>query len=99
MKSDCISRKIREKNSTNKVIDMLTYFILAKKHKQRIVRKMRQELQTKTIPPVKPTPPEPNTLKFGSFNINGPRIEAGWESFLSRNALSSVWNELNNKLK
>ena len=76
MKPERISRKIRKKFATKKIIDRLTYSPI--KDKQKKVRKMRQELQRKAIPPVRPTPPEPNTLKFGSFNIQGLSIETGW---------------------
>ena len=73
MKTQLYLHEDKEKVSTNKIINMSTY-----SQKQKIVIKMRQDLQIKTIPPVKPPPPEPNTLKFRSFNINGLRIEAGW---------------------
>ena len=75
MKPDRTHRKIRKK-STNKIIDRLTYS--PDKHKQKSVKKMRQSLQSKPHQPtIKPRPP-PTTMKFGSINVNGLDLEAGW---------------------
>ena len=73
MKTQTYLHEDKEKVSTNKIIHVSTY-----SQKQRLVRKMSQDLQIKTIQLAKPPPPEPKTFKFRSFNINGLRIEAGW---------------------
>ena len=69
-------RKIERRIDRNKIIDRLTYS--PKKHKQKKVRQLRLELKKKVIPLARPTVPEPTKMKFGSFNINGLSIEAGW---------------------
>ena len=38
---------------------------------------MRDKLQAKKVPTTK-TPVDSQTLKFGSFNVNGLDLEAGW---------------------
>ena len=76
-------RKVK-KAKTNKLIDRLTFN--PQKHKQKVSRKLRENLQRKTLPTPAP-PTEPITsLKFGSFNVNGLDLEALWsvEQLLSR---------------
>ena len=56
------------------------------KHKQKVRRKMRQDLQMKKVQPSRQSDPA-TSLKFGSFNINGLDIEAAWavEELLKEN--------------
>ena len=75
MKPDRNHRIIRKK-STNKIIDRLTYN--PDKHKQKSVKKMRLNLQNKPSAPIKQPCPPPTTMKFGSINVNGLDLEAGW---------------------
>ena len=63
------------KKRTSKIIDRLTYS--PKKHKNKKRREMTEKLQAMGhpkdhIPVIK------ETLKFGSFNVNGLDIEARW---------------------
>ena len=63
------------KKRTSKIIDRLTYS--PNKHKNKKRRKMRESLiamkpQTIKAPIIK------ETLKLGSFNVNGLDIEARW---------------------
>ena len=60
------------KPSTSKTIDKITY--CPKKHKQKFVKKLRQQLRTNDPSSVKQSQPV-RVLKFGSWNIDG--IEAG----------------------
>ena len=60
---------------TAKTVDRLTYSPNKRKNKR--VREMRGKLQAKKAPS-KQTPVTNLTLKFGSFNINGLDLEAGW---------------------
>ena len=73
----------RHKARTNKILDRITYS--PKKHKQKVTRKLRQDLRTKNLPPDKSTTPS-TSLKYGSFNINGLDLEASWavEELLNR---------------
>ena len=67
------ARKVGKR--TTKLIDRLTYS--PAKHKRKEVRKLLKTQQEKQTPlPKSPTPK--NTLKFGSFNVNGLDLEAGW---------------------
>ena len=47
------------------------------KHKQKVTRKMRQDLQKKTVQTDRQSVPK-TSLKFGSFNVNGLDIETAW---------------------
>ena len=68
-------RKRAKKANTNKIIGRITYF--PQKHKQQHTKKLRKDLQSKPhTPSVHPAPPV--TIKFGSININGLDMEAGW---------------------
>ena len=68
-------RKRAKKANTNKIIGRITYS--PKKHKQQHTKKLRKDLQSKPhTPSVHLAPPE--TIKFGSININGLDMEAGW---------------------
>ena len=67
--------KKRIKAKTNKLVDRLTY--IPSKHKQKFTRELRNRLQKKSIIPPK-SKECPNTLKFGSHNINGLDLEASW---------------------
>ena len=65
----------KKKSQTNKIIDRLTFS--PEKHKQKTIRKLRQQLQEKNLPSIRPSTP-PTSLKFGSFNINGMDLETAW---------------------
>ena len=66
----------QRKLQTNKVVDRITFN--PKIHKQKIRRKMREELQLrKDKEPQIMKPPSPS-IKFGSFNINGLDMETSW---------------------
>ena len=67
--------KRNTKPQTNKIINKLTYN--PAKHKQKFVKKLRQQLQEKT-PTVTKIPEPPTSLTFGSFNVNGLDLEASW---------------------
>ena len=77
------ANKRKSKTSTRKIVARLTYS--PNKHKQKSVKVMRKKLQDKVIPTPKPCT-VPSTLKFGSFNVNGLDLEAGWavEQLLSK---------------
>ena len=68
------SRRHNKVNS-KKIVDKLTYN--PAKHKQKLTRKSRLLLQQKIIPTLKPIIPT-QTIKFGSFNVNGLDLEAAW---------------------
>ena len=72
---DRTANKRQSKTSTTKIVARLTYS--PNKHKQKNVKVMRKKLQDKVIPPPKPCT-VPSTLKFGSFNVNGLDLQAGW---------------------
>ena len=67
--------KARHKLQTSKVLDRLTY--VPKKHKQKQIKDLRQQLQKKEVLS-KNTSSPPTKLKFGSFNVNGLDLEACW---------------------
>ena len=68
-------RKREKKANTNKIVGRLTYSPI--KHKQQYTQKLRKDLQSK--PATVPVPVAPSvTIKFGSININGLDMEAGW---------------------
>ena len=69
------SQKMQGKKRTSKIIDRLTYS--PKKHKNKKLREMRKKLQTMNCPQ-NDIPVTKETLKFGSFNVNGLDIEARW---------------------
>ena len=75
MKSKGLKSERIAKKRTSKIVDRLTYS--PKKHKNKIVRDMRDKLQVKKVPTTK-TPVDSQTLKFGSFNVNGLDLEAEW---------------------
>ena len=68
-------RKRKKKTDTDKIAGRLTYS--PQKHKQQHTRRLRKDLQSKTHTPSAPATP-PVTIKFGSININGLDMEAGW---------------------
>ena len=68
------SRRHNKVNS-KKIVDKITYN--PAKHKQKLTRKSRLILQQKIIPTPKPITPT-QTIKFGSFNMNGLDLEAAW---------------------
>ena len=70
-----MTKRNAKRKRTTKIIDRLTYS--PSKHKRKEVRKLIKIQQEKHIPPSKP-PKTTNTLKFGSFNLNGLDLEAGW---------------------
>ena len=63
------------KKRTTKIIDRLTYS--PNKHKNKKKRKMRENLRAMD-PQTIEAPVLKETLKFGSFNVNGLDIEARW---------------------
>ena len=65
----------RVKMRSAKVMDRLTF--CPNKHKQKVTRKLRQELQMKRVSTERPPPPK-SVLKFGSFNVNGLDLETSW---------------------
>lgn len=65
-----------KKPRSNGLINRLTYN--PAKHKQKVTRKLRKELQLKNLPPALPPPIPPTSLKFGSFNVNGLDLEVSW---------------------
>ena len=72
------SRKIASKKAkpdTRKIVDRITYN--PKKHKNKKTRELRQKLQKKSLQSNDPKESS-TTLKFGSLNINGLGLEAGW---------------------
>ena len=68
-------RKVKVKIRTNKIMDRITYNPIKHKDKARI--RLRKCLQKRSL---KPQPPlvTPTTLSFGSLNVNGLDLEAGW---------------------
>jgi hypothetical protein len=75
LRSQKYHKKRNSKTQNNKILDGLTFS--PQKHKQKVIRKLRQNLQQKTLPT--PTQPKPKpTLKFESFNVNGLDLEASW---------------------
>ena len=61
--------KSRQKLRTAKVLDRITYS--PSKHKQKNIRKMRQQLMLRPcISSIDESPTTPS-IKFGSFNVNG----------------------------
>ena len=65
----------RVKIRTAKVMDRLTF--CPGKHKQKVTRKLRQELKKKRVFSDRPPPPK-SVLKFGSFTVNGLDLETSW---------------------
>ena len=65
----------KRKNADNRVLDRLTYN--PAKHKQKMTKELRQKLQQKALPSPKPSKISPK-MKFGSFNVNGPSVDASW---------------------
>ena len=66
----------RKRAKSKKINDKLTYN--PAKHKQQKTRNLRQKLQLRTLSPNPPAPPPPQTIKFGSINVNGLDVEAAW---------------------
>lgn len=66
---------IQARVETRKIVDRITYN--PKKHKNKVIKELRKNLQQKVLKT--PVPQAPSaSLKFGSLNINGLDIEAGW---------------------
>ena len=65
----------RVKLRSAKLIDRITF--TPSKHKQKVRRKLRQDLQKKTVQTDRQSVPK-TSLKFGSFNVNGLDIETAW---------------------
>ena len=61
--------KIDRKPSTNKSVDKITY--CPAKHKQKFVKKLRQQLQKVKLQDPSCPPKDANMLKFASWNIGG----------------------------
>jgi hypothetical protein len=100
-KSQFLYKKRHKKPSTNKILDKLTYS--PRKQKQKQTRKLRKELQQKTLSISSTNTPPPPRLKFGSFNVNCLDLEASWaieelikkrnfdvRSFLSHNICNKI---------
>ena len=68
-----IKKRHSNKTVTNKSIDKSTYCL--KKHKQKFVKKLRQQLQATTVAARVSSKEPVKVLKFGSWNLDG--IEAG----------------------
>ena len=66
----------QRKTISNKIVDRLTYN--PAKHKQKVTKALRQQLQKKSSPQENQTPQPSPTIKFGSFNVNGLDTEAAW---------------------
>ena len=88
----------RAKKRTTKIVDRLTYS--PKKHKKKEVREMKKKLQAKEVPKITPSI-NSQTLKFGTFNINGLDLEAGWavEKLITNRGIdvSIIHNKLSNE--
>ena len=69
-------KKRVHKPQTNKLLDKITYN--PKKHKQKVIRKLRKELKNKFIKNSTKNKQCSTSLKFGSHNINGLDLEASW---------------------
>jgi hypothetical protein len=65
-----------KKPNTAKIIDRLTYS--PQKHKQKFTSKLRAHLQSQAHTVTVPDAPPPQSIKFGSININGLDLEANW---------------------
>ena len=67
-----------------KLMDRLTFD--PTKDKQKVVKKMRQDLQKKKLSSCEPSLPK-SSLRFGSFNVNGLDLETAWavEKLLEEN--------------
>ena len=63
------------KKRTRKIIDRLTYS--PKKHKNKERRQLLERMRDKNKQNIE-VPVTKDTLKFGSFNVNGLDIEARW---------------------
>ena len=74
----------RVKLRSAKLIDRITF--TPSKHKQKVRRKLRQDLQKKTVDTDRQSVPK-TSLLFGSFNVNGLDIETTWavEELLKEN--------------
>ena len=70
-----ISQRAKKPN-TSKIIDRLTYS--PHKHKQKFTNKLRTHLQARAPTVTAPTVAPPQSIKFGSININGLDLEANW---------------------
>ena len=66
----------KNKPRTNKILDRLTFS--PKKHKQKVSRKLRQNLQQRPATATPSTSIPSPTLKLGSMNVNGLDLEASW---------------------
>ena len=64
------------KADSRKIVGRIAYNPI--KHKQKKVRAMREKLQKRDVPGVPPDPDPTESLKFGSFNVNGLDLEAAW---------------------
>ena len=64
------------KPQTNKLLDKITYN--PKKHKQKVIRKLRKELKNKFIENSTKNKQCSTSLKFGSHNINALDLEEFW---------------------
>ena len=80
---NAIIKKRLNKANTKKIVGRLTYS--PQKHKQQFTKRLRKTLKAKTSIPT-PAAAPPITIEFGSININGLDLEAGWaiEQFLTK---------------
>ena len=69
-------RAKRRKADSRKIVGRITYN--PAQHKQKKVRALREKLQERDVHEVLPAPSPPETIKFGSFNVNGLDLEAAW---------------------
>ena len=72
-REDSAAKRVKMRSA--KLMDRLTFS--PNKHKQKVTRKMRQDLQKKKISAARPALPK-TTIKFGSFNVNGLDLETSW---------------------
>ena len=64
------------KADSRKILSRITYN--PKKHKQKKTKSLRKQLQQKECQASPSITHVSDTLKFGSFNVNGLDVEAAW---------------------
>ena len=66
----------RRKADSRKIVGRITYN--PAQHKQKKVRALREKLRERDVPEGLPATSPAETIKFGSFNVNGLDLEAAW---------------------
>ena len=69
-------RAKRRKADSRKIVGRITYN--PAQHKQKKVRALREKLKGRDVPEVLPATSPAESIKFGSFNVNGLDLEAAW---------------------